>query len=478
MRGREVRGKASREFHPSLFQPSPSLSAFLTLLFSLPFSLSLSLSPSHPPFLTLSPPIPLVPPPVATSLYISVVALIIAIWAVFIFRAIQAPPPIPLTDADVTSPRVRLSDGRHVAYHEMGAAADVAKYQVLVVHAWQTCRLSMLPNITQEFLEANGIRLVSYDRAGYGQSDPNPGRTLHSDVQDAGEVATAVGLGEKFYLVATSMGTYVALGALRYIPQRLKGLTVISVVGNPWDPTWPKYEFTATWQQMPVQDRITLLLARHVPSLLHAWFSQTLVPLGNFREPFHPHPVDLYESDMAALASTEVFGYFARNMQEGARQGAGVSWHRDFEILASDWGFKLSEIDLSQTGGKEGAGEEGGEGGGGKGGEEGGLKGKVHIWHGEEGGLKGKVHIWHGEEDWGTRVSYARHVGRMVEGTVMHVVPKRGHFFMYNDAHMPPTVLLTMLGLEGKVKAEDVGVSEGVTEGMSEGVSEDLKTEE
>ncbi|CAI5470633.1 unnamed protein product [Closterium sp. Yama58-4] len=369
------------------------------------------------------------------------VALIIAIWAVFIFRAIQAPPPIPLTDADVTSPRVRLSDGRHVAYHEMGAAADVAKYQVLVVHAWQTSRLSMLPNITQEFLEANGIRLVSYDRAGYGQSDPNPGRTLQSDVRDAGEVATLAGLGEKFYLVATSMGTYVALGALRYMPHRLKGLTIISVVGNPWDPTWPKHEFTATWQQMPVQDRITLLLARHVPSLLHAWFSQTLVPMGNFRHPFHPHPVDLYESDMAALASQEVFGYFARNMQEGARQGAGVSWYRDFEILASDWGFNLSEIDLSQTQGEEGEG--GGEAGG------------------EAGGLKGKVHIWHGEEDWGARVGYARHVGRVVDGSVLHVVPNRGHFFMYNDAHMPPTVLLTMLGLEERAKGENVGASEG-----------------
>ncbi|CAI7881729.1 unnamed protein product [Closterium sp. NIES-54] len=321
---------------------------------------------------------------VATSLYFSVVALIIAIWAVFIFRAIQAPPPVPLTDADVTSPRVRLSDGRHVAYHEMGAAADVAKYQVLVVHAWQTCRLSMLPNITQEFLESHDIRLVSYDRAGYGQSDPNPGRTLQSDVRDAGEVATAVGLGEKFYLVATSMGTYVALGALRYLPHRLKGLTIISVVGNPWDPTWPKHEFTATWQQMPVQDRIMLLLARHVPSLLHAWFSQTLVPMGNFRDPFHPHPVDLYESDMAALASTDVFGYFARNMQEGAKQGAGVSWYRDLEILVSDWGFNLSEIDLSQTGGKEGAG---------KGGErdreeregEGGLKGKCDACGAQQG---------------------------------------------------------------------------------------------
>ncbi|CAI5989409.1 unnamed protein product [Closterium sp. NIES-65] len=382
---------------------------------------------------------------IATSLYFSVVALIIAIWAVFIFRAIQAPPPIPLTDADVTSPRVRLSDGRHVAYHEMGAAADVAKYQVLVVHAWQTCRLSMLPNITQEFLEANGIRLVSYDRAGYGQSDPNPGRTLQSDVRDAAEVATLVGLGEKFYLVATSMGTYVALGALRYIPHRLKGLTIISVVGNLWDPTWPKHEFTATWQQMPVQDRITLLLARHVPSLLHVWFSQTVVPMGNFRHPFHPHPVELYESDMAALASTEVFGYFAQNMQEGARQGAGVSWYRDFEILASDWGFNLSEIDLSQT--RE-EGKNGGEDGG------------------EEGGLKGKVHIWHAEEDWGARVGYARHVGRMVDGSVLHVVPKRGHFFMYNDAHMPPTVLLTMLGLEGKVKAEDVGMPSACSAGF------------
>ncbi|GJP39254.1 hypothetical protein CLOM_g15943 [Closterium sp. NIES-68] len=380
----------------------------------------------------------------ATPLYYSIVALIISIWAVFIFRAIQAPPPIPLTDADVTSPRIRLSDGRHMAYHEMGAAADVAKYQVLVVHSWQTCRLSMLPNITQEYLQAKGIRLVSYDRAGYGQSDPDPARTLQSDVADAGEVATALGLGKRFYLVATSMGTYVALGALRYMPERLKGLTIISVVGSPFDPTWPKYEFTTTWQQMLLPDRIALLLARHAPALLHAWLAQTIIPLGSFRAPYHPHlyELQLYETDMAALRHKEVAEYFARNMQEGMRQGPSVSWYRDLEILAGDWGFLLSEIDLSK-GGEEGVAERVEEGG-----EEGG-DGR------EEGeGLKGRVHIWHGEEDI-VQVSYTRHVARMLEGSVLHVLPNRGHFFMYNDKERPAIVLGTMLGLEEGARSEE-----------------------
>jgi pimeloyl-ACP methyl ester carboxylesterase len=72
----------------------------------------------------------------------------------------------------------------------------------------------------QELVEELGIYLLFFDRAGYGESDANPARGLKSDATDIEELADALHLGDKFYVVGTSMGGYTAWSCLNYIPQR------------------------------------------------------------------------------------------------------------------------------------------------------------------------------------------------------------------------------------------------------------------
>ena len=43
--------------------------------------------------------------------------------------------------------------------------------------------------------DANGLRWVSYDRPGYGGSDPDDGRTVASAAADVAAVADALGIG-------------------------------------------------------------------------------------------------------------------------------------------------------------------------------------------------------------------------------------------------------------------------------------------
>lgn len=69
-------------------------------------------------------------------------------------------------------------------------------------------------------VEELGICFVSFDRAGYGGSDPNPIRTVKSESMDIDELAQQLELGPKFYLLGTSMGAYSAYSCLKYIPQR------------------------------------------------------------------------------------------------------------------------------------------------------------------------------------------------------------------------------------------------------------------
>ena len=62
----------------------------------------------------------------------------------------------------------------------------------------------------QELVEELGIYMLFFDRAGYGDRDADPKRSLKSDATDVEELADALQLGDKFYVVGCSMGGYPA----------------------------------------------------------------------------------------------------------------------------------------------------------------------------------------------------------------------------------------------------------------------------
>lgn len=61
---------------------------------------------------------------------------------------------------------------------------------------------------------------MSFDRPGYGESDPHPKRTLKSLALDIEELADQLGLGSKFYVIGYSMGGELTWSCLKYIPHR------------------------------------------------------------------------------------------------------------------------------------------------------------------------------------------------------------------------------------------------------------------
>lgn len=62
--------------------------------------------------------------------------------------------------------------------------------------------------------------MVSYDRPGYGESDPNLKQTVKSRALDIEELADQLGLGSKFYVIGFSMGGEVVWSCLKYISHR------------------------------------------------------------------------------------------------------------------------------------------------------------------------------------------------------------------------------------------------------------------
>lgn len=74
--------------------------------------------------------------------------------------------------------------------------------------------------LIQEVIEDLGVYIVSFDRPGYGESDPNPERTEKTMAYDIEELADQLGLGPKFYVIGLSMGGQSVWSCLKYIPHR------------------------------------------------------------------------------------------------------------------------------------------------------------------------------------------------------------------------------------------------------------------
>lgn len=72
----------------------------------------------------------------------------------------------------------------------------------------------------QELVEELSIYFLFFDRAGYGESDPYPSRSVKSEAFDIQELADKLQIGSKFYVIGISMGAYPIWGCLKYIPHR------------------------------------------------------------------------------------------------------------------------------------------------------------------------------------------------------------------------------------------------------------------
>jgi len=89
---------------------------------------------------------------------------------------------------------------------------------VFLLHGTPGCRLSARPSDVD--LERLGVHLVTYDRPGYGRSDPHRGRTVADAADDVRIIADSLGLGT-FAVIGRSGGGPHALACAALLPERV-----------------------------------------------------------------------------------------------------------------------------------------------------------------------------------------------------------------------------------------------------------------
>jgi pimeloyl-ACP methyl ester carboxylesterase len=126
---------------------------------------------------------------------------------------------------------VTVHPGRTVAFTDLGDPDGVC---VLFFHGAPASRL--VPGFLADDFAAEGLRVLSLDRPGYGGSSPQPGRSRPDWPDDVAAVAAALG-GGRFAVIGHSSGGPYALACCALLPDQVVGGLVVA---SPTDMRWPR----------------------------------------------------------------------------------------------------------------------------------------------------------------------------------------------------------------------------------------------
>src|SRR4051795_9047041 len=227
------------------------------------------------------------------------------------------------------------TDGRALAYEETG---DPDGAPIFLLHGTPGCRLSGRHPNPERVREA-GLRVITYDRPGYGRSTRHRGRQVVDCVGDIAAIADALGI-ERFTVRGGSGGGPHALAAGARRPERV---TRVGCFVSPAPVDAPGLDWLAGMDEVNVREfgwaqagEETLVpeIEREVRQALERVEEDPASVLGD---------IDLPEADRAVLADPDVQRLLREGTYEMFAQGPWGWVDDDFAILAP-WGFDLAEL--------------------------------------------------------------------------------------------------------------------------------------
>jgi pimeloyl-ACP methyl ester carboxylesterase len=228
--------------------------------------------------------------------------------------------------------QVTAGDGRRLWVLEEG----VADGRPVLVHSG-TPNSRALYEPAVRLAERQGIRMICYDRPGYGDSDRDPGRSVASCAQDVRAIADALGI-ERLAVWGISGGGPHAIACAALLPDLVPAVAVLASIA-PWGAEGLNY-FEGMGRENVEDFEVTLRdraagRARHerqrveslaaTPETIYTTMETLLSPVD--REALTPSLTEfLYEATQLGLAP------------------CADGWWDDDVAFAEPWGFELEQI--------------------------------------------------------------------------------------------------------------------------------------
>jgi pimeloyl-ACP methyl ester carboxylesterase len=232
---------------------------------------------------------------------------------------------------------VNATDGRVLAFEEYG---DPAGTPVFLLHGTPGCRLSGRHPDESRVVDA-GLRLITYDRPGYGQSARHKGRRVVDCVADIAAIADELGI-DRFFVKGGSGGGPHALAVGARLPERVRrvgcdvGVAPYEAEDIDWlagmDPGNVKeFEWALAGEEtlrpeLEKQAKEAIAKVEVDPSALLSEF-------------------DLSPADRAVLEDPRVQQRLQKTTRESFANGVS-GWVDDDLAFTVPWGFDVSELEV------------------------------------------------------------------------------------------------------------------------------------
>ena len=229
---------------------------------------------------------------------------------------------------------VQTADGRTLAVQENG---DLDGIPVIVHLGTPNSRHLYGPNSADA--AGRGLRLISYDRPGYGGSTPSPGRTHADCAADVRAICAALGIG-RLAVWGISGGGPHALACAALLPDLV---VAAASLASPAPYGADGLDWFAGMGQDNVDD-FTLLQTDRVAArakMQKEWEVFSVMSAGDLAAGLE----SLLTPTDAAVLTGELAEYLAFTMRDGLAPGT-EGWWEDGVAEGGPWGFDLAQISV------------------------------------------------------------------------------------------------------------------------------------
>jgi pimeloyl-ACP methyl ester carboxylesterase len=228
--------------------------------------------------------------------------------------------------------KVTAADGRVLAVKEGGDPDGAA-----VLAFWGTPNSRHIPASAGASAGAHGIRLISYDRPGYGGSDPQPGRTVASCVNDVRAICAALGI-SRFAAWGGSGGGPHALACAALLPDMVAAVAPIAslapfgAAGLDWFAGMGQHNVDSNTLAVTDPAGILERAEKEREMLLAAGPEDLLAAMATLLSPAD-----------AAVLTGELAEQMKLAFDDGLAPGA-EGWAEDTAASVAPWGFSVAAV--------------------------------------------------------------------------------------------------------------------------------------